>query len=282
MAVRKKRGGGAAGGLKGGALTVVMFLVIAGAVVGWWNTNGFTSFGDVIDWFKQKSASLDACVDGHLPDGTAASDFRNLWNAHNCATPLPSGSADIQANAIAIENVEGPEALTALLDSIAVAPEKKVEYKRSDWRHWSDLDNNGCDTREDILQRDGTDVKTDPKTCKVLSGKWTEQYGPTTVTNGGDLDIDHIVPLSWAARNGGQDWDASIKEQFANDPDNLFVSIAKENRSKGDKGPADYLPPNQDFICEYTASFVKVVYKYQLTIPQNEKSAASGAIKKYC
>lgn len=283
MAQRKrvKGGGGGSGGLKGGFFSVLMVVLIAAAAVAWWNVNGFTSVSDAVHWFQAKSDSMNACVDKNLPDGAAANDPRNLVNAHNCIVPGIGSKTSTKAPDAPVDT-SSKTGITALAESIAVAPEQNVAYKRSEWRHWSDLDGNGCDSREDTLVKDGTNVVTDPSTCKVLSGTWTEKYSDTTTTDSSSLDIDHIVPLSWAAKNGGQGWAANVKEQFANDPLNLIISAASENRSKGDKGPADYLPPNKAFQCQYITSFVTVVHKYDLTMPQNDKTKTLSTIKDRC
>jgi len=280
MATRKRSGGGAAGGWKGGALTVVMLILIAAVGVAWWNANGFTSLNDAIDWIRAKSNQVDACVDSNLPDGEAGKDVRNLVNAHNCILP---GLGDETPNLQEIDlDLNTKEGVLALVNALDVAPAENVDYKRSDWRHWSDLDKNGCDSREDLLKHDGIDVKTDPKTCKALSGSWTELYSNTTTTNPSSLDVDHVVPLSYAAQHGGQEWTNDVKEQFANDVENLRLASASENRSKGDKGPKDYLPENEDFLCVYSKQFALVIHTYGLTVDQGDKTALLQTVEAYC
>lgn len=274
----RRRTGGGGGGAGGIAATVVVILMAAAVVVGWWNVNGFQSVGDAIQWFRDKSAEIDECVDSNVPDGEAANNVGNLIGAYDCGTPGP-GLGELINN---VNENSSKEELLALVAALPTAGERNVEYSRSEWRHWSDLDGNGCDTREDVLIASGSNVKTDPKTCKVLSGTWNEPYEPSTTTDSSSLDIDHVVSLGWAARNGGQDWPSDKKQQFANDPNNLFIASASENRSKSDKGPSGYLPPNEDFLCEFATRYATVVAAYSLTIPQPDKAALSSTIENYC
>lgn len=48
---------------------------------------------------------------------------------------------------------------------------------------WADADRNGCDTRNDILRRDLTNLTTRPGTreCVILSGKLQDPYTATTI-----------------------------------------------------------------------------------------------------
>ncbi len=282
----RRAGGGAARGAKGTIATAVMILLIIAAIIGWWNVNGFKSIGDAIDWLRDKSDRVGLCVDENLSQGP--DNIKNLINAHSCIFPDFSGGGDTGPSTPLPTDPGTPaetptkEAINSLLESIPVAPSKDVDYVRSQWKHWSDLDGNGCDSREDALVRGGTNVTTDPKTCKVLSGNWVEQYSNESYTDPSKMDLDHVVALSWAASNGGNDWDSATKEAFANDPTNLILASASENRSKGDKGPSKYMPKNESFHCIYITAYIEVLAKYELTIPQADKDSAAITIRTKC
>ena len=68
----------------------------------------------------------------------------------------------------------------AVLETLAVkgrAP--KTGYERSQFgTAWSDVDRNGCDTRNDILYRDLTSIvfKSGTRDCVVLSGILVDPY----------------------------------------------------------------------------------------------------------
>lgn len=75
-----------------------------------------------------------------------------------------------------------------------------------------------------------------------------------------EVDIDHIVPLSWAWKYGANKWTQEKREQFANDPRNLIAVEASLNRQKGDKGPDEWLPPKN--IGQYQQRFLRVKKSY--------------------
>lgn len=170
-------------------------------------------------------------------------------------------------------------ALAALEDLPVKERTNTDDYKRDAFgKAWLDVDNNGCDTRNDILARDLTDIVVD-SSCKVQTGVFNDPYTGTVINfdrstgNGGGVDIDHIIPLSLAWQTGAANWDEDTRIAFANDPLNLVASDAGENRKKGDKDASRYLPPNVGFQCEYVARQVTVRTKYATFVTQAEKDA---------
>ena len=117
-------------------------------------------------------------------------------------------------------------------------------YNRDDWDHWIDADGDCQDTRGEILIRNSLKPVTyhSNAKCRVTGGLWELPYIGGTVTNAQRLDIDHIIPLKWAHGHGGDRWTESQKRNFANDPDNLLATSSSANRSKGAKGPDQWLP----------------------------------------
>lgn len=204
------------------------------------------------------------------------------------------------------------DSANSMLETLVVVKDseddnKDVGYSRAEWKHWSGTEGKSCwNTREVILERDAIEgsvkyvdkakgVTTESKEACAIgipvkdgdkikietenSGEWVLPYSGNKETTAGDIDIDHIIPLSNAARNGGQEWSAEKKEIFANDPDNLLATSAKENRSKGDKGPGKYMPPNKKYKCQYAKSFTAVAYKYDLSITESDEKELSKAIE---
>ena len=98
--------------------------------------------------------------------------------------------------------------------------------------------------------------------CMVTEGEWFAAFTGTTVTNPGDLDIDHLVPLANAHRSGGWAWSPEQKREYANsldDPDHLIaVTLQRANRSKGAKGPEEWRPPDESYWCEYATDWIRV------------------------
>jgi hypothetical protein len=101
---------------------------------------------------------------------------------------------------------------------------------------WTDVDRNGCDTRNDILARDLVRLRMSGD-CKVLRGVLAPEpytgrvnvftYGQSTV------DIDHVVALGDAWQKGAFAWTIARRTVFANDPLNLLaVDYSAEGRQR--------------------------------------------------
>ena len=111
-----------------------------------------------------------------------------------------------------------------------------------------DFDQNGCDTRNDILTRDLTGTDIDPATCRVYTGILTDPYTGETINfvrgqdTSADVQIDHLLPLKAVYATGGEAWPAEKREALANDPVNLLAVKGTENSSKSDSLPSEWLP----------------------------------------
>ena len=150
-----------------------------------------------------------------------------------------------------------------------------TDYNRNDWIHWSDLDHDCQTSRAEILIKQSVNPKeivyTDAyKKCAVRSGKWIDPYSGKTYTDASKLDIDHIVPLKWAHEHGAASWSKAQKKLFANDLNNLNAVYYSLNRSKIDKGPTEWMPPEQKYRCTYINSFNNIVISYKLTYTTSE------------
>lgn len=175
-------------------------------------------------------------------------------------------------------NVSGAVLARQQLESLAVNDDFSGQpaYERNKFKHWSDLDKNGCSAREDVLIRQDLygRPQVDPFGCKVVAGDWFSEYDGLTFEQPGDLDVDHMVPLAEGWRAGAWRWDASKREKFANDLDSrqLIAVSAASNRSKGDKRPDQWMPPRSEFRCQYLFDWVSVKSIWGLTVATPEKS----------
>lgn len=144
---------------------------------------------------------------------------------------------------------------------------KKGEYNRNSWGDWTR--SGVCSTREQQLKKYGTEIETD-KRCKIISGKWTSLYDNFRIQSPKQMQIDHIVPLKEAEESGARNWDSKRKNKFYNDSENLIAVSATSNQSKSDRDPAEWLPPNKDYICEYVDDYVEVKEAYDLSFDKAE------------
>jgi hypothetical protein len=168
---------------------------------------------------------------------------------------------------------------TAQLATLAIAPEGKMAgYSRDRFPHWASQ-GDSCDTRELVLQRQGTDVKTDAE-CKATSGQWTSPYDAKVITKAAEIDIDHTVPLAEAWRSGADKWTDDDRKKFANDLGGvqLMAASATSNRAKGDQDPAKWKPPVQSYWCVYSQHWISVKATYALTIDQAEHDALASML----
>lgn len=148
-------------------------------------------------------------------------------------------------------------------------------------QRWADIDRNGCDQRNDALRAAGRDVQTKPGThdCVVLQATIDDPYTGSEITfvkGENTVDIDHVVPLSRAWRQGAADWPAERREEFANTADNLVAVDASANRSKGDDGPEEWMPDADR--CSYTVRWVEVKTQFELSVAPREKQALTDEL----
>ena len=177
---------------------------------------------------------------------------------------------------------------TDVLAGLALVPERirADDYRRAAFGEAWDDDNpapgghNGCDTRDDILDRDLADkTYVSTKRCPqaIAAGTLRDPYTNATVAFvrgnqvGASVQIDHLVPLAFAWDMGARHWSDEIRIRFANDPANLLAVAGEANQDKGDQPPGSWMPPNDAFWCQYAVQFIAVLRGYDL--PVDEGSA---------
>jgi hypothetical protein len=183
-----------------------------------------------------------------------------------------------------------PGLAMAVLETLPVkgrAP--KTGYTRDQFGPaWADVDRNGCDTRNDILKRDLTEIVYKPGTrnCVVLSGTLVDRYSGETINfvrgniSSMEVQIDHVVALSNAWQTGAFKLTADRRKALANDPLNLFAVKGRLNSQKSDGDAATWLPPLKSFRCTYVAQQIAVKAKYSLWVVPPEKAAMVAILAK--
>ena len=160
----------------------------------------------------------------------------------------------------------------------------KTGYTRAQFgQAWADVDRNGCDTRNDMLKRDLTNIAYKVKTrdCVVLTGVLVDRYSGETINfvrgnvTSMEVQIDHVVALSNAWQTGAFKLTLIQRTALANDPMNLFAVKGRLNLQKSDGDAATWLPPLKSFRCAYVAQQIAVKAKYSLwvTVPEKEAMA---------
>jgi hypothetical protein len=156
-------------------------------------------------------------------------------------------------------------------------PAAPLEYNRADWPQWIDADGDCQDTRQEVLiQESLVPPSLDTRGCRVVAGRWQDEYTGIVYLDPSDLEIDHRVPLVNAHRSGGWAWDRSRKRDYANDlidPEHLVAVGAATNRSKGDKGPEAWRPPLRERWCDYATAWRDIKQRWDLTTSADEARA---------
>ncbi|GGX25857.1 HNH endonuclease family protein [Streptomyces lomondensis] len=219
-------------------------------------------------------------ADGGGPSGTGAPADGN----GRAVSPLdnPDGT---KPGLAAITSAADQARARALIEKVATKGRgPRTGYERDKFGYaWMDsapgdvpYARNGCDTRNDLLKRDGEDLRFrtgsdcvaisltlhDPYTGKVI--EWTKSRATK-------VQIDHVMPLSYDWQMGASRWTKDKREAIANDPLNLVPVDGPTNSAKGDSGPASWLPPNKRIRCAYSVRFAQVSLKYDLPVTAADK-----------
>ena len=127
-----------------------------------------------------------------------------------------------------------------------------------------------------LIAESVTPVQMNSSGCRVVSGEWHDPFTGQTFTNPSDLDIDQFVALAEVHRSGGSTRSPERRRSYSNDlsyTGTLIAVSASANRSKGDRDPADGLPPNVDFRCDYVTAWVLAKGYWGLSMDERERSA---------
>lgn len=202
-------------------------------------------------------------------------------NSQSSTNNSQNSNSESGINNLASAKMSKADALNELNSIPIVASYNKAKYKRTEWKHWISYETPCWTTREEVLDRqaekgsityldkDDKETKDKSKACSIKSGVWIDPYSKETIKDPTKLDIDHTGALSWTAKAGGQEWDKQKKQDYANDFDHLVATTAKENRTKGDKGPSEWMPESSK--CEYAKVYTHIVKKYKLNLNKADK-----------
>jgi hypothetical protein len=158
------------------------------------------------------------------------------------------------------------------LNALVIAdPTSESGYSRDLFGGWSDDDEDGCNTRCEVLEAERI-----PSIPGLERGGWISIYDGITTEDESDLEIDHVVALQEAWRSGAANWDGDQRAAFANDlsEEGALVAVsARSNSSKGAQDPAEWQPPSPASWCEFASSWVAVKLKWRLTADTDEVAA---------
>lgn len=296
MASRSRSRSSGRGGGGAGANKVLWFLIVAGIIFAFFRIPSDPGASGVLEIVKSKSENVQSWatsiaptvggwVESVIKGGREFSDPSNGGDTPNPDGGTTDGTAPAPDSGIK-DGSTAPEA-DSKLNALTVANAGGVAYNRDEWKHWANV--RSCWTvREEVLATEAVagslvlkdankQVTTDlASACEIVSGKWVDPYGGDTYTNPGDLDIDHMIPLNYAAQHGGQAWDSAKKANYANNLDYADHLIAVEkgaNRSKSDKGPSEWKPSDKGNWCTYSQNWINISSTWNLSTTEKDVKA---------
>lgn len=257
------------GGVKSLFYLVILVIVVGGVWIAYTTSNNInpTDWRTAIHFLVNGSRdNAQKGVDCSSGDESACQDLKDSVGAgddKSTAANSPSGKKN-----------DTKSAYTAKVDRIPTIDKQDTAYSRSDWKHW--VSQGQCDTRVEVLRSQGENVTLNG--CKITGGTWRSLYDNKVVTQSKLIDIDHVIPLGYAARHGGGSWDAATKQAFANDTSQLVAVSRESNRAKSDKGPGEWMPEDS-YKCEYSKKWVDTIEKYPgLGVSAKDKEALKSGL----
>ena len=212
----------------------------------------------------------------------AAAVLGSCTTAGSAGTPGdPTSTTALETSTTTLSTTASPPAAPggATVDQLVVAPESDADsYDRELFGDgWIDADGDGCDTRREVLIAESmSPAQVDPFGCEVIAGDWLSAYDGYATDDPTELEIDHVVALAEAWRSGAAGWTDERRQAFANDLDDpgaLIGVTAATNRSKGDRDPASWQPPDREAWCDFAGAWVTVKAGWELTADQAEVDA---------
>ena len=169
--------------------------------------------------------------------------------------------------------------------AVRAEDEAPIAYNSNNYvsSKWSDTNNSGCETRDDILINSlENSTKGDTK-CDIQSGELFDYYTGRTISLKDGIDIDHIVAKKNAWDSGVYLWSQETWTKYINDEDRVLIATSDSaNRSKGSKDAADWLPENTEYWCKYVIQQIEIKDFYNLSVRQVEKDKMQEVLNNNC
>jgi hypothetical protein len=231
-------------------------------------------------------AAFVAGCDGLEPGGSSKSPGRSGPDAAAGQAVSPLTNSDGTKPGLAALTSEADKAKARkLIQGLSTKGRgPKTGYERDEFGYaWMDtadgvpLARNGCDTRNDLLKLDGRHVRfRSGSDCVVVSMDLYDPYTGKDIAwkkqKAAAVQIDHVLPLSYAWQMGAARWDKKKRQRLANDVLNLLPVSGSANSAKQDSGPASWLPPSTAIRCSYSVRFAQVALKYELPVTAPDKT----------
>ena len=238
---------------------------------------------------KEKAKKAAGRAKDYVMGGAAAADLSSLIDSlSSYGVGGSTGDVNSGSGSSPYADVSKGDALSELA-SIKIEPGDESAYDRGQWKHWvATVEAPGGVTsgrracfnvRQQVLATQGQDVVLSADGCSVESATFTDPYTGESGLSTKQVQIDHSVPLGYAAAHGGQAWSSQKKQDYANDlsKGHLVASLGSANMAKSDKGPSEWLPDKDQ--CGYAKNFADVLYKWNLSTTQADHNVMQNIIQ---
>lgn len=228
------------------------------------------------------SATIPQVVESES-DSTIANNDTSPTASNATTVVAVSGAPSTAPATIATTTFVVPTTVPPPADPVGlrIEAEHSTGYDRDLFRHWIDADGDGCDTRKEVLIAESLEPVQTGSNCAILSGRWYSIYDNTETTDSSRFDIDHVVALKEAWDSGAWNWTADQRKNFANDLSESYFLIAvsaSSNRSKSDRDPAEWLPTNTGYRCDYVRIWIDVKRAWNLSVDPAEDAALRNVL----
>jgi len=196
-----------------------------------------------------------------------------------------AGSTSLPATQSSASAASRGNALT-ILAGIRIEKERPSGYQRSLFKHWRDIDGDGCDSREEVLRRDSKSLpQVDGYDCSVVAGDWVSPYDGASWSDPSNIDIDHVVALKEVWDSGGWAWSEATRTAYANDTTDKRTLLAvtdRVNQQKSDKDPSNWMPPLRGYWCQYLSDWISIKARWNLSMDQSEFGRVKNVVTSLC
>jgi hypothetical protein len=136
-----------------------------------------------------------------------------------------------------------------------------------------------CDTRELVLERDAGAAAVDTDGDGCMDDAPIKDFYTGLMVEPSHVDADHVTALGDAWVSGAWKWTATQRRAFSQDQANLRAVGASINRSKGERGPDTWKPPDHAGWCTYGHIYQDTKLRWHLTITPAQSAGVADLLK---
>lgn len=215
-------------------------------------------------------AGTTAFFDGRLRAGRSYRwSVDAVDTSANHSTPSPEVSATTPGRPARVP-------ARTLLRGLRTASESRSTFRPAAFSRWVDADQDGCDTRREVLLRAAVSPPSLRATCWVVGGLWRSPYDAARTADQARLRVWRLVPPREAWQSGARRWTGGTRLAFANDlgfRPSLDVVTDRMLDGRGARDPTAWLPPRSR--CGYVAAWVAVKWRWRLAVDPRERAVLS-------